>query len=171
MGRSLMDSLFPMLGGTDLKCDLNYELAAVTGRWKRWSLVRAARGVIIHFTLGLQTLGCKLGKFRTRQDRTTGGSSQDRAEKPGASEPLDMRASVPEYSFPVRTLRARSPGFICEDDWGRQWGKMGSEIIYHRLGKIFAAALRAPPLHVPRERDPAFICPIASSQRLSQRLR
>ena len=110
-----------MFEGTDLNCDLKYELVADTGRWKRWSLVRAACGVIIiHFTLGLQTLGCKLGKFRTRQDRKPGWSSQDRAEKPGASEPLDTRASVPEHSFPVRTLRARSPGFICEDDWGRQ---------------------------------------------------
>ena len=112
-----MDSLFLMFGGTDLKCGLKYELVADTGRWKRGSLVRAARGVIIiHFTLWLQTLGCKLGKFRTHQDRMTGGSSQDRAEKPGASEPLDPRASVPEHSFPVHTLRARSPGFIYEDD-------------------------------------------------------
>ena len=110
-----------MFGGTDLKCGLKYELVADTGKWKRGSLVRAARGVIIiHFTLWLQTLGCKWGKFRTHQDRMTGGSSQDGAEKPGASEPLDPRASVPEHSFPVRTLRARSPGFIYEDDWGRQ---------------------------------------------------
>ena len=48
---------------------------------------------------------------------------------------------------------------------------MGLEIIFHRLGKVFAAAPRAPPLHVPRECDPAFICPIAGSQRLSQRAR
>lgn len=67
--------------------------------------------------------------------------------------------------------RDRRGLFVKTTEEDRQRGKMGSEIIYHRLGKVFAAALRAPPLHVPRERDPAFICPIAGSQRLSQRVR
>lgn len=47
---------------------------------------------------------------------------------------------------------------------------MGSEIIYHRLGKSLLLLYSTSLAHA-QERDPAFICPIASSQRLSQPVR